>query len=113
MRLQIALPGAHIANSAITKNLISFALCTRTRPCKEVLQCHDFFGTKQGRASQPSAYKKHIKKETYESQNTCRSNVGIVNSCNGLLNHHGQRNIAVNVSSNLPGRWTGCRRREM
>jgi len=113
MRLQIALPGAHIAHSVITKHLISFALCTRTRPWIEVLQCHDFFGTKQGRASQPSAYKEHIKKETYESQNTCRSNVGIVNSCNRLLNHHGQRNIAVNVRSNLPGRWTGCRRREM
>ena len=41
MRLQIALPGGHIANSAITKNLISFALCTHTRPCIEVLQCHD------------------------------------------------------------------------
>ena len=41
MRLQIALPGAHIAHSVITKHLISFALCTRTRPCIEVLQCHD------------------------------------------------------------------------
>ena len=44
MRLQIALPGAHIAHSVITKHLISFALCTRTRPCIEVLQCHDFLG---------------------------------------------------------------------
>ena len=46
MRLQIALPGAHIANSAITKHLISFALCRHTLPSIAVPQCNDLLERK-------------------------------------------------------------------